>query len=75
VESIQIVKINGETNQYAHIANGLMEGYPTLLLFRANHKGDPIRYGGDRSFEDLLKFLKDNAEIPFTLPIVTKDEL
>jgi len=75
VESIQIVKINGETNQYAHIANGLMEGYPTLLLFRANHKVDPIRYGGDRSFEDLLKFLKDNADIPFTLPIVTKDEL
>jgi len=75
VDSIQIAKLNGETNQYAHVANGLMEGYPTLLLFRANHKSDPIRYAGDRTFDDLLKFLKDNADIPFTIPNTEKDEL
>jgi len=76
VESILIAKLNGETNQYAHIANGLMEGYPTILLFPAKRKNDPVRVpGSERSLDALLSFLKTNADIPFTIPHVAKDEL
>ncbi|EPR63805.1 putative protein disulfide-isomerase [Toxoplasma gondii GT1] len=37
-------------------------GYPTLLLFPANRKTDPIMYRGDRSEEDLLQWLATNAD-------------
>ena len=37
-----------------------VEGFPTLKLFKAN-SNEVVDYGGDRSFADLQKFLKENA--------------
>ncbi|CBZ55755.1 putative protein disulfide-isomerase [Neospora caninum Liverpool] len=37
-------------------------GYPTLLLFPANKKADPLMYQGDRSEEDLLQWLAANVD-------------
>jgi len=67
VDSIVIAKINGDANQYNHIAQGLFEGYPTLIFYPAKHKSNAIKYSGDRSFKDIFSFLKKNADIKFEL--------
>lgn len=40
----------------------LPSGYPTLLLFRAGSKQQPIMYDGDRSESDMLVWLARNAQ-------------
>ncbi|PFH37475.1 putative protein disulfide-isomerase [Besnoitia besnoiti] len=37
-------------------------GYPTLLLFPASRKTEPIMYQGDRSEDDLLQWLASNVD-------------
>ncbi|XP_026192724.1 uncharacterized protein LOC34618526 [Cyclospora cayetanensis] len=40
----------------------LCAGYPTLLLFRAGSKNQPLMYEGDRSESDMLFWLGRNAQ-------------
>ena len=47
-------------------------GYPTIYFAPAGSKQSPISYTGDRSFEDLVKFIKEHATVPLA-PV--KDEL
>lgn len=38
-----------------------IQGFPTIKLFRAGQKGDPLTYSGSRSVEDLAEFIKENG--------------
>ena len=45
-------------------ANDLPEdvtGFPTIMLFKGDGKGEPIRYEGARTVEDLANFVRDNG--------------
>ncbi|KAF1825011.1 PDI precursor protein [Dissoconium aciculare CBS 342.82] len=38
-----------------------IQGFPTIKLFKAGAKSEPITYSGDRSIEDLAKFIAENG--------------
>jgi protein disulfide-isomerase A1 len=38
-----------------------VSGFPTIKLFPANKKDEPIEYSGSRTVEDLAKFIKENG--------------
>jgi protein disulfide-isomerase A4 len=46
--------------------------YPTIYFAQAGNKKSPISYDGDRSLEDLVKFIKEHATVPLES---VKDEL
>jgi len=62
VESVVIAKIDATAND-VNPSLGI-KGFPTLKLFRANDKANPVDYNGDRTKADLIKFLNDNASVP-----------
>ena len=39
-----------------------VQGFPTIKLFPAGAKDKPIEYQGDRTIEDLAKFVKENGK-------------
>ncbi|OAA62619.1 protein disulfide isomerase [Niveomyces insectorum RCEF 264] len=39
-----------------------IQGFPTIKLFPAGAKGEPITYTGSRTVEDLIKFIKENGK-------------
>ena len=39
-----------------------IQGFPTIKLFPAGKKDKPVEYSGDRSIEDLAKFVKENGK-------------
>jgi len=39
-----------------------IQGFPTIKLYKAGDKSNPITYSGSRSIEDLIKFVKDNGK-------------
>jgi len=38
-----------------------ISGYPTLILYPAGKKDEPLEYSGSRTVEDLAQFIKDNG--------------
>ena len=38
-----------------------IQGFPTIKLFPAGGKDEPITYSGSRSIEDLAEFIKENG--------------
>jgi len=63
ISSIVIAKIDATSND----VNPKFEirGFPTIKLFPANNKENPINYQGDRTKDDLLQFVQENASIKF----------
>jgi len=39
-----------------------IQGFPTIKLFAAGAKDSPIEYQGDRTIEDLAKFIEENGK-------------
>ena len=52
-----LYRIDGTKNDIAH-AGVRIVGYPTLYLFPAQDKQNPIEYDGERSTEALLEFIQ-----------------
>ena len=50
-----------------------VKGFPTLKFVTAD--GEVLDYSGDRSEEDLVKFIKGHADSKADDPTVRKDEL
>jgi len=38
-----------------------IQGFPTIKLYKAGDKKNPVTYSGSRSIEDLIKFIKENG--------------
>jgi protein disulfide-isomerase A1 len=72
VESVVIAKIDATANDVNPTLQ--IRGFPTIKLFKANDKANPIDYEGDRSKADFLTFLEENVHVKFDAPTV-KDEL
>lgn len=39
-----------------------IQGFPTIKLYKAGDKKNPVTYSGSRSIEDLIKFIKENGK-------------
>ena len=52
-----LYRIDGTKNDIAH-AGVRIVGYPTLYLFPAQDKQNPIEYDGERSTEALVEFIQ-----------------
>jgi len=50
-----------------------IQGFPTIKLYKAGDKKNPVTYSGSRSIEDLIKFVKENGkygiEVPYVEPV------
>eukprot|EP00899_Mesostigma_viride_P029416 jgi/Mesvir1/965/Mv17517-RA.1 len=64
VNSVVIAKMDGTKNEHPAVE---IEGFPTLLLFKAGDKANPVS-AESRSLKGLTKFLKKNVATPFELP-------
>ena len=42
-----------------------VQGFPTIKLFPAGGKSEPLTYSGSRSIEDLAAFIKENGKYKF----------
>lgn len=42
-----------------------IQGFPTIKLFAAGAKGEPLTYSGSRTQEDLAQFVKENGKYKF----------
>jgi thiol-disulfide isomerase/thioredoxin len=61
----EIFDLHGDAAQIAKSSIPVLEavdGYPTLLISRENMR-NPIVYSGDRTKEDIIKFMTDNLNI------------
>jgi len=65
VPSVVIAKIDATANDVDASYN--VRGFPTIKFFPANNKQAPLDYEGDRSHDDMVKFIQDNASIKFEL--------
>jgi len=51
-----------------------IQGFPTIKLFPANNKAEPITYSGDRSIEDIAKFIQENGHFKVDASELEHDE-
>jgi len=72
VKSITIAHIDATANDVDPKLS--IRGFPTIKLFPANDKANVIDYEGDRSLDDMLRFIQNGASIDFKIPS-GKDEL
>ncbi|XP_026403136.1 protein disulfide isomerase-like 1-4 [Papaver somniferum] len=63
INSIVIAKMDGSTNEHPRVK---VEAFPTFFFFRAGNKNsDPITIDGSVSIDEITKYLKEHASIPF----------
>jgi len=55
----QVVKIDGSRNEIDH-TEVHVRGYPTMYLFRAGDRANPIEYDAERSLERLVRFVESS---------------
>ncbi|RKF82232.1 Protein disulfide-isomerase [Golovinomyces cichoracearum] len=53
-DKVTIAKIDADAND----VNQEIEGFPTIMLFKAGDKANPVTFSGGRNVEDLIKFVK-----------------
>ena len=61
VKFLQAIKLEINYLEFANYKD-LVEGFPTVLLFKNGQKDVPIKYQGDRSLEDFQLFLATYLE-------------
>jgi protein disulfide-isomerase A1 len=44
-----------------------IQGFPTIKLFKAGKKDEPVDYSGSRTVEDLIKFISENGSHKITV--------
>ena len=59
-DKIQFVEVDATINE---ITGTSVTKYPTLLLYKAGRKQSPIKYEGNRSIEDMKRFIKQHIRI------------
>ncbi|OII71966.1 thioredoxin family protein [Cryptosporidium andersoni] len=62
LKTLKIAKIDGSQNE---IENIHILGYPSLMLYPANRKSDPIWYDGDRSVHNMISWLASHVTHQF----------
>ena len=59
-----LMKIDAIENEVESIDN---YGFPKIKFYPGNKKDKPIDYNGDKSIEDIIKFIKNNAFNPINI--------
>jgi protein disulfide-isomerase A1 len=57
-DKVTIAKVDATANDVPDE----VQGFPTIKLYKAGDKKNPILYSGSRSIEDLIKFVKENGK-------------
>ncbi|RQM06990.1 hypothetical protein DH86_00000132 [Scytalidium sp. 3C] len=57
-DKVTIAKVDATNNDVPDE----IQGFPTIKLFKAGDKSNPVTYSGSRSIEDLIKFIKENGK-------------
>ncbi|KAI6713678.1 hypothetical protein B2J93_957 [Marssonina coronariae] len=57
-DKVTIAKVDATANDVPDE----VQGFPTIKLYKAGDKKNPVSYEGDRSIEDLIKFVKENGK-------------
>jgi protein disulfide-isomerase A1 len=57
-EKVTIAKIDATANDVPDS----ITGFPTIKLYPAGSKDEPIEYSGSRTVEDLVTFIKENGK-------------
>jgi len=63
---LQVLKIDGSRNEIDH-TNVHVRGYPTMYLFRADDRANPVEYDAERTLERLVRFI-DNIRVTAAAP-------
>eukprot|EP00831_Metopus_contortus_P031266 TRINITY_DN25528_c0_g1_i4.p1 TRINITY_DN25528_c0_g1~~TRINITY_DN25528_c0_g1_i4.p1 ORF type:complete len:135 (+),score=26.06 TRINITY_DN25528_c0_g1_i4:116-520(+) len=58
VPTVRFVEIDSTKND---IPNQQIRGYPTIKLFKAKDKANPIEYNQDRTVEKIVEFMKEHS--------------
>lgn len=74
-ENIIVVQFNAADNDVPMIASAEIQGYPTLKLYKAFDKTNPIDYTKERSLEGFLNFLSETAHHKKELESAARSEL
>ncbi|KAK7744821.1 protein disulfide-isomerase precursor [Diatrype stigma] len=51
-----------------------IQGFPTIKLYPAGAKSEPVNYSGSRTVEDLIKFVKENGKYKAEVSEKSEDE-
>ena len=62
-DKVTIAKVDATANDVPDE----VQGFPTIKLYKAGDKTNPITYSGSRSIEDLIKFIKENGKYEVTV--------
>lgn len=57
-DKITIAKVDATLNDVPDE----IQGFPTIKLYKAGDKKNPVTYSGSRSIEDLIKFVQENGK-------------
>jgi len=57
-DKVTIAKVDATANDVPDE----IQGFPTIKLYKAGDKKNPVTYSGSRGIEDLIKFVKENGE-------------
>jgi len=68
-DKVTLAKIDGTVND---VPDGIPKGYPMLMLYPAGAKDAPVMYDGDRSLEDLVKFISEKGKYGASISISEK---
>lgn len=70
VDSVVIAKIDATANSFDGVD---VQGFPTIYLFPANDKTNPILYEGSRELQDLVDWVSKNAATDVTQAAIKED--
>ena len=56
-DKVTIAKVDATANDVPDE----IAGFPTIKLFKAGEKGEPVEYSGSRTVEDIAAFIRDNG--------------
>jgi len=71
IESLVIAKMDGSTNEHPRAQS---HGYPTILFYPAGKKSsEPITFEWEKTVEEMYKFIKKHAGIPFKGELITTE--
>ena len=70
VKSLEFHQIDGTENEIHGLS---IKSYPTIFLFRAFDKNEPLVYKGERTSSVISSWLQEKAGMRFTMPSSDKE--
>ncbi|QDZ20101.1 protein disulfide-isomerase [Chloropicon primus] len=64
VSSVTVAKMDGSLNEVEGLK---IENFPTLFLYKANDKGKPLKYEGEKDVKSLTQWMMEHSSIPFAM--------